>query len=135
VVDCGNLACGLCVIGSDCLQDQNCATGFCQQGSCADPGTCTDGAQNGTESDTDCGGDRCPNCVDLRTCREDADCGNNNCDPNGICISCGDATLNGTETDEDCGGDDPFCRRCGSGESCENTGDCLPGLVCQNGFC
>ncbi len=135
VVDCGNLACGLCLIGSGCLQDQNCASGFCQQGSCADPGTCTDGAQNGTESDTDCGGDRCPNCLDLRSCREDADCNNNNCDPNGICISCGDATLNGTETDEDCGGDDPFCRRCNPGESCEITSDCLAGSICQNGFC
>lgn len=134
VTDCGNFTCGLCDEGSSCGQDAHCQSGFCQQGLCANPGTCTDFIPNGTETGTDCGGGRCPVCRDLSPCREDSDCFNNNCDPNGICISCGDTVVNGTETDQDCGGDDPFCQRCRPGQRCGINTDCASGF-CFNGFC
>jgi hypothetical protein len=136
VTDCGNGACGLCPLGNPCIQNAQCQTGACLDGVCAPPPTpptCTDGAQNGTESSVDCGGPDCPRCVDLRTCFQASDCNNNNCQ-NGLCISCGDTVRNGTETGIDCGGADPFCRRCNPGEQCFVNTDCISGF-CFGGFC
>lgn len=133
LVDCGNVACGLCAIDHACTLDAQCQSGFCPAGSCADPGTCTDSTLNGTETAVDCGGNRCPRCVDRLPCLQDADCVNNNCF-NNICISCGSTVLDGTETDIDCGGADPACRRCNPGERCLINSDCLSN-GCFTGFC
>lgn len=48
--------------------------------------TCSDGIQNGTETDVDCGGDECM-----------------------ACITCDDGIQNGAEYATDCGGDCPEC--------------------------
>jgi hypothetical protein len=133
VVDCGNAACGLCAVDSDCTEDAQCADGFCDRGRCADPGTCTDGALNGRETATDCGGGTCPRCADRLSCTVPDDCINDNCF-NEVCISCGSGVIDGTETDIDCGGADPFCRRCDPGRRCLVNGDCASGF-CNNGFC
>jgi hypothetical protein len=127
------VACGLCAIDHACTLDAQCQSGFCPAGSCADPGTCTDSTLNGTETAVDCGGNRCPRCVDRLPCLQDADCVNNNCF-NNICISCGSTVLDGTETDIDCGGADPACRRCNPGERCLINSDCLSN-GCFTGFC
>jgi hypothetical protein len=37
--------------------------------------TCTDTIKNGTETDVDCGGGTCPDCVDGRVCLVNGDCG------------------------------------------------------------
>jgi hypothetical protein len=106
---------------------------LCQGGVCIAGPSCTDNAQNGTESDVDCGGS-CGRCPDLSDCNQDADCVNNNCDASGTCISCGDTVKNGTETGIDCGGADPACRRCNPGEVCLSNSDCLS-QFCVGGFC
>ena len=133
-VDCGNVACGLCPLGSPCSADAQCEGGLCQAGECRDPGSCTDGVQNGRETGRDCGGGTCGRCPDLSGCAQASDCNNNNCDFRGICISCGDNVIDGTETGVDCGGADPFCRRCNLGERCFINSDCADGS-CFGGFC
>jgi beta-glucosidase len=52
----------------------------------ATPTTCTDGVRNGTETDIDCGGGTCPDCVDGRLCSVSGDCTGNNC-VSGTCCS------------------------------------------------
>jgi hypothetical protein len=133
LVDCGNLNCGLCALGSDCSDDAQCASDFCDDGSCTNPGTCTDGMQNGRETATDCGGGTCPRCGDRLACRVADDCINDNCFGN-VCISCGSGVIDGTETDVDCGGADPFCQRCAPGQRCLINVDCASNF-CNNGFC
>ncbi len=54
--------------------------------------TCTDGVQNGNETDIDCGGPDCP-----------------------ACPTCNDGVQNGNETGVDCGG--PDCAPCGGGNN------------------
>jgi len=132
-VDCGNAACGLCPLGNPCTADGECQTGFCQNQSCADPGSCADGLRNGRETSIDCGGGNCPRCPDRRACSQASDCVNANCLDN-VCISCGDGFLDGSETDLDCGGADPACARCNPGGRCLIGSDCSTGF-CSNGFC
>jgi len=83
--------------------------------------SCSDGLQNGDETDTDCGGSNCPPCPDVapETCRngvqdEDesgADCGGNclPCRGTPPPANCTDGVLSGTETSVDCGGNCPPC--------------------------
>ena len=47
--------------------------------------------------------------------------------------TCDDGVQNGRETDVDCGAGDG-CPKCGSGESCENPGDCRSHW-CEDGIC
>ena len=90
--------------------------------------TCTDGIQNGDETDVDCGG---PDCDPCATCTDgiqngdetDVDCGGPDCE---ACATCTDGIMNGDETDIDCGG--PDCEPCGGG------GDCTYELVNSEGF-
>jgi hypothetical protein len=90
-------------------------TNFCVGGNGP---TCTDGIQNGNETDVDCGGPDCPACP---TCNDgiqnggetDVDCGGPDCP---ACPTCSDGIQNGDETGVDCGGS---CPPCGGGE-CTN---------------
>ena len=52
-VDCGG-DCRPCSRGSMCRVADDCQSGVCSEGRCAEP-TCDDGVQNGEESDVDCG--------------------------------------------------------------------------------
>ena len=68
--------------------------------------SCTDGIQNGDETDVDCGGANCPTCP---TCFDGiqngnetgVDCGGPDCL---ACATCTDGIQNGDETGVDCGG-------------------------------
>jgi hypothetical protein len=66
-----------------------CPGGSCQGGSCvaATPSTCTDGTKNGSETDIDCGGPRCPRCAINQTCADKRDCTTAYC-ANGQCQAC-----------------------------------------------
>lgn len=73
-----------------------------------EPGTCSDGILDGSETDVDCGGscmDRCG--VDF-ACSADTDCAEGVCSGD-VCQapSCFDLAQNGDETDVDCGGQCP----------------------------
>ena len=81
--DCGD-SCPPCSTGSGCTSAQHCQSGVCSiieghtLGQCAVP-TCSDGKQNGDESDTDCGGSACVNCPSGMDCRSDSDCVSADC--------------------------------------------------------
>ena len=95
--------------------------------------SCSDGIQNGDETDVDCGG-LCPACISC-------DDGIQNGDETGVdcggtcpnaCPSCDDGMQNGDETDIDCGGSCPACISCDDGiQNGDETGvDC--GGTCPN---
>ena len=47
--------------------------------------SCTEGVQNGNETDIDCGGNSCQPCAEGKSCSVDSDCINNYCNSNKIC--------------------------------------------------
>jgi hypothetical protein len=87
---------------------------------CAEP-TCGDQAENGNETDTDCGGGDCDPCEADQECREDSDCDSNHCA--GVCVeaTCADGILNNGEFAVDCGGQCPLC---GLDTECEEDSHC-----------
>ncbi|MFW5966399.1 MAG: fibrinogen-related protein [Persicimonas sp.] len=94
--------------------------------------SCTDGVQNGEETDVDCGGPECPGCELESPCEEGTDCASGHCEE-GECVegSCDDDIKNGDEIDIDCGGD---CGPCPTGADCDEDDDCVGG-VCDDGIC
>ena len=128
-----------------------CPTGTCNaQGMCAAP-TCTDGFENGDETDTDCGGSCAPasTCADGDGCAIGADCTSGVCGANNTCSApaCGDGVMqtgemcddgnmtNGDGCDDGTGGN---CRPtgCGNGvvtgtEACDD-GNATNGDGCDN---
>ena len=92
---------------------------------------CADGAQNGDESDVDCGGS-CPDCPDGGACNSGSDCVSGVCS-GGVCQAptCSDGVQNGTETGLDCG---DTCPPCPAGQGCVTGADCQTG-VCTGGIC
>ncbi len=114
---------GECV---ECLEDADCAPGMvCGQHACVSEGDCDDAAQNGNETDVDCGGSSCGPCDDGQACLIDQDCAADLCDPLWlICLpfTCRDGVQNDDETDVDCGG--LTCAGCYIGEGCLVNSDC-----------
>jgi len=133
-VDCGGNYCKGCGDGKGCKGDKDCASAFCNltTGKCAKP-TCTDKAQNGAETDIDCGGGTCPACATGKKCKVGKDCGTGNCKA-GVCKlpDCKDGVKNGAETDIDCGGG--TCPKCAVSKACKVCGDCAGGY-CGAGKC
>jgi hypothetical protein len=95
------------------------------------PPTCSDGRQDGSETDVDCGGS-CEPCATGAACASGDDCTTRSCQGM-VCkpTSCSDGVVNGDETDRDCGG---ACHRCDTGKACTLTQDCVSG-VCQSNRC
>ncbi|MGE5785173.1 MAG: hypothetical protein ACM3ZE_11310, partial [Myxococcales bacterium] len=102
--------------------------------------SCSDGVQNGKESDADCGGAACVKlglvCEVKERCLVDDDCRTKVCNSTkGQCEaqSCQDSRLNQDETDVDCGG-----KTCGAtckmGQQCAANSDCLDGR-CTDKHC
>ncbi len=56
--------------------DSVCASSSCANGTCA---TCTDGVQNGVETDQDCGGGFCGTCDPGKRCQHNSDCTSTYC--------------------------------------------------------
>jgi hypothetical protein len=89
------VGCDRCADGLGCQQSSDCAAGSsCASNLCI---SCGDDVQNGTETDTDCGGANaaCARCAPGLDCRADSDCSS------GACVdgSC-------------CGGTQGDCTRC-----------------------
>lgn len=77
----------LCNGGTSCVQclaAADCTSGSCINNTCE---TCTDGAKNGNETGTDCGG-ACPGCGIGSPCNLNADCGSGVCMAN-VCVATG----------------------------------------------
>jgi hypothetical protein len=111
-----------CVTHADC---QNEGDGACVAGVCQ-PASCSDGFQNGNETDVDCGGGTCPGCADGKKCKQNTDCASSACDfVTGLCVSstCSDQRQDGAETGIDCGGG--TCPACANGKKCVLDRDCI----------
>lgn len=95
-------------------------------------GECSNGIQDGQETQVDCGGPVCGKCVG-EACTESTQCASSVC-LNSKCVapSCSDKLKNGTETDVDCGG--PDCPDCQDNSSCQVAEDCVS-KICNNGIC
>ena len=111
-----------------------CDAGYVPQGAACNQAapTCTDGVENGTETDVDCGGS-CPECVSGKACGHGADCLTAAC-VNGACAtaSCDNGVQDSNETDIDCGG--ATCPKCATGLRCKVGADCAGG-VCTESIC
>jgi len=129
-VDCGG-PCDGCAEGKKCNVNEDCATNYCQDGTCK-IASCEDGVMNGLESDVDCGGQVCNKCANERSCIIHSDCASEYCDILlNVCRDpppCANKALDPGETDIDCGGP---CDRCLEGKTCEETTDCQEGLHCK----
>jgi hypothetical protein len=112
-VDCGGPDCKPCGAGQICKVASDCTSKVCQDPFMGAPtkqcmiAVCTDGVQNGSETDVDCGGSSCPAssaCDDTKHCAVASDCKSGVCKL-GTCQSatCNDGVKNGTETGVDCG--------------------------------
>jgi hypothetical protein len=119
-----------CAAAVGCRDGRDCTSGVCSLAhACLSP-TCADGVLNGTETDTDCGGNSgsCARCADGAGCILDADCSADSQCAGGSCVTtCGDNLKNGTETDTDCGGG---CSPCANGKQCSTNQDCQAGSQC-----
>jgi hypothetical protein len=117
-IDCGGPDCPRCPDAFRCLIDADCQSGFCAPAdnvcrSQTEP-TCFDTAQNGLETDVDCGGPECPPCDDGLHCAIDEDCISGLCNEAGLCGDCPRPCFNGTHGDlVDCCLDTEFCSHSG----------------------
>ena len=97
------------------------------------PAGCSDGAQDGDETDVDCGGS-CASCADRKSCRRNDDCLSGACSDGYLCrpASCANGEQDDGlgETGVDCGGPCPAC----VGGSCATDADCAGGY-CKAGEC
>jgi len=94
--------------------------------------SCTNGMQDGTETDVDCGGGSCPACAVGGQCVFDSDCSNSVCTAGTCTASCSDGIQDGAETGVDCGGGS--CPACAAGQGCLVGSDCQT-FVCSGGLC
>ncbi len=85
-VDCGG-SCAACAPGLGCIQNTDCDSSVCQDGSCSQP-TCSDGVLNGDETERDCGGSRCAKCAPGQGCKVDSDCASNTCQARACTLTC-----------------------------------------------
>lgn len=84
---CGVDKASKCKIGDACAVDGDCVDKVCDASAktCKAP-TPDDGVQNGTETDTDCGGPGpAKRCEASRSCKEHSDCASNGCAYDGTC--------------------------------------------------
>ncbi|HWE28701.1 MAG TPA: LamG domain-containing protein [Polyangia bacterium] len=94
-VDCGGGTCPTCATGKMCGGLANgvrdCMSGICSAMSHQCVATqCVDQAQDGAETDVDCGGGTCGKCGLGQVCGATTDCTSGFC--NGVCVSCTPAT-------------------------------------------
>ncbi len=138
-VDCGGSDCDGCDAGETCGATDDCAgdlvcTEFTDGFECAAV-DCSDGVQNGDETDVDCGGS-CGGCDGGQRCGDVDDCASGVC-AGGFCgfPSCEDGIRNGDETGVDCGAGIDDCPLCADGEGCLTGADCTSGVCGDDTLC
>lgn len=96
--------------GAECSHPEDCVSLVCANGKCQMP-TCSDGVQNQSEVDIDCGNGICPFCGIGKHCSQNSNCQTGTCIA-GMCSACG-------------GANQPCCfgTNCGSNRVC-NGGVC-----------
>jgi len=117
----GNSKCVACLDDIDCPDDAPVCDDVTH--GCI-PATCGDGEQNGSETDTDCGGPLCSPCDDGEKCDVGPDCVSGVCGNGGMCDApkCNDGVKNGAEGHIDCGASCP--EQCGPDQGCNADDDC-----------
>jgi hypothetical protein len=114
-VDCGG-SCQPCPDGTKCNAGTDCVSHFCNPSGICEYTSCSDGKQDGYETDVDCGGaGECPRCGEGKRCAAGTDCTSGNCQ-GGICAAAKSCT-----SDPDC----PTGERCDS-----TTNTCVPSPKC-----
>ncbi len=93
---------------------------------------CSDGAKNGVETSTDCGGGTCAACGLGLACIEHDDCQSGVCLGECIAAGCTNEFQDDNESDQDCGG---TCSPCDDGLRCNGEADCKSGVCGQDGRC
>ena len=114
---------GACI---ECVTNDHCPTNYvCNQSICV-PFSCADGVQNGSETDTDCGGVDCLACENGSDCLDDTDCESNFCD----------GPTSGSGGGGGAGGTGGAGGGAGVGicTACDDESDCEP-YTCDNGVC
>jgi hypothetical protein len=133
---CGVGTANLCVNGTICEQDLDCATDYCSGAICSpvDAASKSDGRRDAGETGVDCGGAIAASqpCPGNQACKVDADC--QGLCKNNVCSvpSSTDGKKNNGETDIDCGG--PNAPKCNPGKACVAGTDCF-GNYCKNTVC
>jgi hypothetical protein len=97
--------------------------------------SCTDGIQNGQETDIDCGGTCAKTCAVAQGCAFPADCASGFCNgTSGKCVAsaCFDGVASAGEVDVDCGG--TCTATCDNGKACNAPADCTSG-ICTTSIC
>ncbi len=96
---------------------------------------CTNGTQDGTETDIDCGGTCATNCANGDMCLVGGDCVSAFCNASMVCAAstCTDLMRGPGETDIDCGGS--VCPSCADGLMCLINADCMAPSVCTLSVC
>jgi hypothetical protein len=107
-----------------CSTDADCTSQCSSTGYCF---SCTNGIQDGDETDIDCGGP-CTRCAVGQTCTNAADCSSDSCTTDGAnglqCTSCTNGLKDGLETDVDCGKIACPDSLCGLNQECFDSNDC-----------
>jgi hypothetical protein len=118
--------CVACNTSADCT-GQSCVSHTCVAISC------TDGVQDGNETDVDCGGS-CGPCLAGSKCLVQSDCTPGTC-TNKVCVAptCSDGVKDGSETGVDCGGS-CTSNKCPAGQGCNLSSECQSG-VCASNVC
>ena len=130
-------ACPKCPDMKMCKMSTDCSSGHCNVVCIS--ASCTDGVQNGDETDVDCGGS-CGPCKDQLHCKVAKDCTSKICSSAMKCAvpTCSDSVQNGNETDVDCGGLGYMgaapCSRCGATKMCGSSPDCVATATCSSGM-
>lgn len=148
--DCGG-GCSPCADTLKCLTDVDCQSKVCDTSASATSkicvaASCADRAQNGNETDVNCGGVTCTQrCTTGQQCIANSDCLSKVCDAaTSKCQtpSCEDKQINGSETGPDCGGSCALmslptgaAKTCGTGLGCNIDDDCTSKNCCTAATC
>ncbi|MEZ4269292.1 MAG: hypothetical protein R3F39_23285 [Myxococcota bacterium] len=144
-VDCGGDCPAPCVLTQRCKVNRDCAKGsYCIPPGVCDENHCLDGVLSGSETATDCGGQKCAEkgaaCGLGRRCIENRDCASGLCAKGravapdsgaGFCVDdpCLDNQVSPGECGRDCGGP---CAKCKNGAACSIGSECASGV--SNGY-
>jgi hypothetical protein len=121
---------GACVA---CTMHDDCGLGTCELELCVEP-RCSDGALNGHETATDCGGPACGGCSNGENCQSGRDCHSSHCE-GGSCSACVDENdCHDAATPSYC--EDGVCapKRI-DGETCAGATECASGICSADGVC